>query len=80
MPQSGPYGRRGIPDFIGCSRGRFFAIEAKALDGALSAFQVLAMDEISISQGYPFLIKGTKKEAPEQYEQLKAWLCTRGLP
>ena len=31
MPIGGPYSVAGIPDFVGCWRGRFFAIEAKAL-------------------------------------------------
>ncbi len=30
MPQGGPYGNNGTPDFLICAEGHFIAIEAKA--------------------------------------------------
>lgn len=30
FPQTGGYGRSGVPDVVGCWQGRFFAIECKA--------------------------------------------------
>jgi len=30
FPNAGPYGKKGIPDIIGCIDGLFFAIEVKA--------------------------------------------------
>jgi hypothetical protein len=41
MPHMNGYGRAGIPDFVGCYKGRFFAIEAKAEGklGAVTAWQ-----------------------------------------
>ena len=39
MPPASPYGRAGIPDFVGHVAGRFFAIEAKAEKGVLTALQ-----------------------------------------
>lgn len=30
LPNAGPFGAAGIPDIVGCYRGRFFGIEVKA--------------------------------------------------
>ncbi len=30
FPAMGAFGRAGIPDIVGCYRGRFFAVECKA--------------------------------------------------
>lgn len=30
FPQTGGYGRSGVPDVVGCWRGKFFAVECKA--------------------------------------------------
>jgi hypothetical protein len=29
-PMTGGYGRSGVPDIVGCYKGRFFAIECKS--------------------------------------------------
>ena len=39
MPSMNGYGRSGIPDFIGCYQGVFFAIEAKAKNGKVTPNQ-----------------------------------------
>lgn len=39
MPSMNGYGRAGIPDFIGCYQGVFFAIEAKAKNGKVTPNQ-----------------------------------------
>ena len=39
MPTMSGYGRSGIPDFVGCYKGQFFAIEAKAEGGAVTPNQ-----------------------------------------
>ena len=39
MPMMNGYGRSGIPDFVGCYKGQFFAIEAKSESGALTPGQ-----------------------------------------
>lgn len=51
MPVPGGYGVRGIPDFIGCYRGRFFAIEAKSDIGKLSPWQERIRDKITLAGG-----------------------------
>ena len=39
MPSMNGYGRSGIPDFVGCYNGVFFAIEAKSANGKLTPNQ-----------------------------------------
>jgi hypothetical protein len=39
MPAMNGYGRSGIPDFIGCYKGVFFAVEAKSANGKLTPNQ-----------------------------------------
>ena len=38
-PQTGGYGKSGIPDIIACYKGRFIAIECKAGKGQVTALQ-----------------------------------------
>jgi hypothetical protein len=33
------YGRKGIPDFMGCYKGHFFSIETKSKNGKISPWQ-----------------------------------------
>jgi hypothetical protein len=39
MPMMNGYGRTGVPDFIGCYKGRLFAVEAKSGTGELTPNQ-----------------------------------------
>lgn len=43
MPATGGYGVSGASDFVGCYRGRFFSIEAKAGDNKPTALQIKFM-------------------------------------
>ena len=45
-PQTGGYGRSGIPDVVGCWEGRFFAVECKA-EGKLNNTPALQQREIT---------------------------------
>ncbi len=58
MPEQGGRGRSGIPDFVGCYRGRFFAIEAKADGGKVSPFQHREMKGIAAARGAPWVVRG----------------------
>jgi hypothetical protein len=61
FPVPGGYGRSGIPDIVGCWRGRFFAIECKA-PGKLSnttALQNREMEMIRRGGGVAFVYDGT---------------------
>lgn len=62
MPATGGYGRSGIPDFVGCVRGRFFAIEAKAGKAKPTALQLREMGRIKASGGLAFVINEDNME------------------
>jgi len=52
-PVSMGYGRSGIPDFIGCYKGKFFSIEAKRPNGKgiLTPYQRLENERIETAGG-----------------------------
>lgn len=45
------YGRKGIPDFIGCYKGLFFSIEAKAPGGSMTPWQLKENTSIECAGG-----------------------------
>lgn len=45
------YGRKGIPDVVGCYRGRFFAIEVKVAPDTPSPWQKRELAAITLSKG-----------------------------
>lgn len=51
MPPGAGYGRAGIPDFVGCVHGVFFAIEAKGEGGKTTALQEREMQFIRDAGG-----------------------------
>ena len=51
MPVPNGYGVRGIPDFMGCYKGRFFVIEAKSDVGKLTPWQERIRDKITMAGG-----------------------------
>lgn len=57
MPMMMGYGRKGIPDFIGCYKGRFFSIEAKAPGKAanLTPWQAREKSAIMQASGIPLV-------------------------
>ena len=57
MPVPTGYGVRGIPDFIGCYRGRFFALEAKSETGCPSPWQERMQREIMLAGGLWMLVR-----------------------
>lgn len=48
MPPANGFGRSGVPDFVGCVRGRFFGVECKApsRSGNVSSLQAMEGKEI----------------------------------
>lgn len=50
-PQTGGYGRSGVPDIIICHKGKFIAIECKAGDNKPTALQEYNIDLIRRNQG-----------------------------
>ena len=55
-PQTGGYGKSGIPDIITCYKGRFIAIECKAGKGQVTALQKYNIDQIKANQGLAIVI------------------------
>ena len=53
------YGRSGVPDFVGCYKGKFFAIECKANGGRITALQERNLDQIQKNGGVAILVDET---------------------
>ena len=63
MPVPMGYGRKGIPDFIVCLRGTFYAIEAKA-EGKINnttPWQDAEIDRIHVAHGVSFVADSVEK-------------------
>lgn len=57
MPQAGPFGRAGIPDFLLIVEGRFVGVECKAgRSKRPTALQRVAMEEIENAGGKCFVV------------------------
>jgi hypothetical protein len=61
-------------DFVGCSRGRYFTIEAKKPGGQPTERQINTMKEVTDAGGRVFLIDGTDSPGVTSYIILDAWL------
>jgi hypothetical protein len=59
MPVVSGYGKP-LLDYIGCSRGRFFAIEAKSFGKPLTPRQQYTIVSISMSRGQTFIVRDTE--------------------
>lgn len=55
-PATGGYGRSGVPDIIGCYRGRFIAIECKAGDNEPTALQRRELMRIHEADGLAWVV------------------------
>ena len=56
MPVTGGYGNSGVPDFLVCLRGRFYAIECKANGGKPTALQEKHLADIRGAGGVSLII------------------------
>lgn len=56
MPATGGYGKSGVPDFVGCIEGKFFAIECKAGKGKLTELQEREIAAIRKEEGAVFIV------------------------
>ncbi len=59
MPATHGYGTSGVPDIVGCYKGRMFAIECKAGDNKPTALQMKNLAAISAAGGYTEVINET---------------------
>jgi Holliday junction resolvase len=55
-PQTGGYGRSGVPDIICCCRGIFIGIECKAGNNKPTPLQEAEMEKIRAAGGKTFVI------------------------
>lgn len=74
MPATGGYGRSGVPDFVGCYRGYFFAIECKAGNKKPTALQEKELQRIRDAGGYVFVINETNEK------DVQNWLNMMTVP
>ena len=61
MPVQNGYGKVGIPDFVGCYKGAFFAIEAKAAGKATTQWQLRCHGDILESGGRVIIANGSSE-------------------
>jgi pantoate kinase len=69
MPIGTGYGNSGVPDFLCCLNGKFFAIEAKAGKGTTTALQEKNLKAIRDSGGVTAVIYETN------IADLEAWVA-----
>ena len=55
-PFTGGYGRSGVPDVIGCYKGRFFGIECKAGKNKTTALQDREISLIHNAEGVAWVV------------------------
>jgi Holliday junction resolvase len=67
FPAMGAFGRAGIPDIVGCYRGRFFAVECKAGKGKTTAIQEAEIKKIQSAKGCAFVINENNMDLLETY-------------
>jgi hypothetical protein len=63
MPATHGYGTSGVPDIVGCYKGRMFAIECKAGDNKPTALQMKNLAAISAAGGYTEVVNETNIDA-----------------
>jgi len=55
-PVTGGYGRSGVPDIVGCYKGKFFGIECKAGTNRPTPLQELNIHQIQKNSGIALVI------------------------
>lgn len=56
FPATGGYGRSGVPDIVGCYKGRFFGIECKAGTNTPTPLQEKNLKDILATGGISLLV------------------------
>ena len=55
-PATGGYGKSGVPDIVGCYKGKFFGIECKAGKNKPTALQEKNLKDITESNGIALVV------------------------
>lgn len=66
------YGRTGVPDFVGCIDGKFFAIECKAGTNQPTALQQRELDAIARAKGFVWVAR--ENNINEMKARFTQWL------
>lgn len=69
-PVTGGYGGSGVPDIVGCFRGKFFAIECKAGNNKPTALQQKNIDDIHKAGGKAIVVN------EDNLSGVTAWMLT----
>jgi len=56
FPATGGYGKSGVPDIVGCYKGKFFSIECKAGNNKPTALQQRELDAIANAEGKAWIV------------------------
>jgi len=65
---AGPFGGRGVSDFLVCAQGRFIALEVKDDGGKLTDAQAAFLGSVERAGGYS-IVAHTPEEALESVER-----------
>jgi hypothetical protein len=74
MPISGGFAAAGVPDFVGCHLGRFFAVETKAPGKKPTRLQEITMARITACGGKTFVVDGSDSSESEGFAALVKWI------
>lgn len=66
-PVTGGFGSSGVPDIVGCYRGRFFGIECKAKGNKPTELQKLNLNKIEGAGGIALVIDETNAAQVGRY-------------
>ena len=55
-PATGGYGKSGVPDIVGCYKGKFFGIECKAGSNKPTALQSKNLTDIELAGGIAVVV------------------------
>ena len=72
-PATGGYGRSGVPDIVGCYKGKFFGIECKAGKNTPTALQEKNLRDIALADGLQVVINEENMGEVTQMLKLVAW-------
>lgn len=78
-PVTGGYGGSGVPDIIGCFRGKFFGIECKAGTNKPTALQQKNLDSIKAMGGTALVINENNiEEVRFMLQNIDSWMSRCG--
>ena len=59
--EGGPYGRKGVPDIVGCLRGKMFALEVKRPGGKATELQLHELKRIRDAGGMAAVVESVNE-------------------